>query len=354
VDPTLDSPATIPEVAIAMTGKGDVPPPRRRGNRRAKAPSDAQPPPPTDEPELAWPDPELADLWELRVAAPWATPGEAPPAIVAAASEGPEPTSTESQPGQADRGSNIIIFVAACWISVIAGMLAGYAMAAPPQTGGPGQTASPMTVGRPRAEIAGIVQVDETFDELAIDSKPAAPWNIEGAGPVRIVALPTGVDRSVRIGSDARGNGTALCRPIDVPSGRDAHFAFDFALGHQPSVNAKLVELRRGDAPIVEVVVIAATGEAKAIRVATGIVVPGSAPPRPGAALDVTRWWRVTLTISSRGAVSWGATDSSGTNAGSGMLPEAKGSAPLDSFCVVSPTGTPGAWVDVNEVLIEG
>ena len=337
-----------------MTGTGDVPPRRRRGNGRAKAPSPAQPAPPTEEPELAWPDPEIANQWELRVAAPWATPGEAPPETVAAPPEEPEPTSTEPEPGQADRGSRIIMLVAACWVGVIAGMLAGYAIAAPAQTPGPGQIAAPMAVGGPRAEIAGIVQVDETFDDLAVDSKPASPWTIQGAGSVRIIALPTGVDRSVRIGSDARGNATALCRPIEVATGRDAHFAFEFALGGQPSVNAKLVELRRGDAPIVEVVVIAATGEAEAIRVATGIVVPGSAPPRRGDALDLTTWRRVTLTISGGGAVSWEARDSSGTDAGSGTLPDSKGSAPLDSFCVLSPTGTPGAWLDLNEVLIEG
>jgi hypothetical protein len=338
-----------------MTGAGEVPPRRRRGNGRAKAPSHAQPPPPTDEPELAWPDPEIANLWELRAAAPREQPAAPPPDPVAAPPEEGEPTDAEPESSHADRGSRIIMLIAACWVGAIAVIVAGYAIAAPGPTSGPGQIAWPMGAGAPRAEVAGIVQVDETFDDLAVDSKLAAPWTIEGAGPVRIVAIPTGVDRSVRIGADGSGNATALCRPIDVPGGRDARFAFELALGSEPSANVKVIELRRGDATLIEMVLIAATGEARAIRVASGgILVPGSPPARQGGPLDLATWRRVALTVSAGGAVAWEARDSSGTDAGSGTLPESKGSAPLDTFCVLSPTGTPGGWVALDNLLIEG
>ena len=211
-------------------------------------------------------------------------------------------------------------------------------------------------------DVLGSVSIEETFDDLPMDSTLAEPWTIDGDGPVRVVALPTSVDRSIRISSDTSGGATSVCRATGQPLGKALRIALDYRLGRSLPRSARLVELRASATAVFALVIDAATGRVIGIggpEMATSGAPPaGGAPPAasgaPNAADGQTSWRRVQLTISDAGELTWQANDRSGADIGSGSLGVDAGGAGIDTICIHSPAGAPAGWVALDDLLIEG
>ena len=210
--------------------------------------------------------------------------------------------------------------------------------------------------------VAASVTFEETFDDLPMDSTLADPWTIDGDGPVRVVALPTSVDRSIRIASDTSGGPTNVCRPIGVEAAKALRIAFDYRLGRALPEDARLLGLRAGATAVAALLLDASTGRLLGVTgseaappTAAG---PSAAPAKPpGASNKPARdsaWRRVEISVSESGELTWQANEASGGAAGSGTLASAADASRIDTVCFSSPAGAPAGWVALDDILIEG
>ena len=328
--------AASPLVRAANAGRPDpvaLVEPKRIGRPATIRPPDLDPAtPPWDQ-----------DAWSLLRAA--------------AAAREPLPSAEPTARGRRPRGGAILAGTAIAFVGVVAVLLA---------TGGPApsseQTLEPRQTTSIVEGVAGSISIQETFDDLPMDSTLADPWTIDGDGPVRVAALPTSVDRSIRISSDASGAATFVCRPIALPPGAALRIAMDYRLGRSLPEGARVIELRAERTVAFALVIDAATGRVQ------GVGNPAAATSGPAAsdgprasaddddslADDHTSWRRVEVIVTGSGDLTWQANDVSGADAGSGSLPGEASGAGVDTMCIVSPAGAPAGWIAVDDLLIEG
>ena len=193
-----------------------------------------------------------------------------------------------------------------------------------------------------------------------MDSTLPEPWDVSGLGAAQIVALPTSVDRSVRISSTVDGDVTAACRPATVVLGGSIRIAVDFLVGRAPSSPVLLVSLVSGGAPLLGFGLDAAGAPVEIAG--DGAVHPGEAlasdPPRPSASTGhrPPTWQRLEVAISTAtGGVEWQVRDISGAQTGSGqtqVVNSANGA--FDTICFLSPQGSPSGWTAIDDLVVEG
>jgi hypothetical protein len=207
-------------------------------------------------------------------------------------------------------------------------------------------------------EVAGAASVVQTFDDLPIRSRLADPWTTAGDGSAEVVALPTSVDRSLRISSSTTGKPTLVCRPMSVGPAQSFTIAFDYLVGRPPASAATILRLQSESSSQLELGIdtmarpfIGAgpggTGPAPAI---------GSPPPAAASARAVAAGWaRVEIKVDvAAGTAQWLAHDTSGAQIGSGTAALARAvDAPVDKVCLLSPAGSPAAWVAIDNLVIE-
>ena len=208
--------------------------------------------------------------------------------------------------------------------------------------------------------VAGSVSVFESFDGLPMDSSLADPWTIDGDGAVRVVALPTSVDRSIRIASDKSGGATSVCRRTGLPAGSGLRITLEYRLGRSLRRDASLLEFRAGGSVVSALVVDAATGGitgASASGTASSEAPtaggsPGTAPEASTGPDADTAWRHIEVTVSDSGKLTWRANTVSGAESGSGSLQGGAGH--IDTVCFSSPAGARAGWVAIDDLLIEG
>jgi hypothetical protein len=224
-------------------------------------------------------------------------------------------------------------------------------------TDAPGQTLAPGQIRT--AEVRGAVSVQETFDDLPMDSSLSAPWMVSGGGSARIIALPTSVNRSVRIASDAAGARTTACRPTTLARGSKLQMSLDYRAGSLPTTSVSLLNVQAGEGPKIAVL-LNPDGTVVVLGDGDGAGQVGEAPAPesaiPGASGLTAGWHRLELAVDpGAGLAVWQALDSSGAETGSGTASVSDlGAVALDEVCLYSPAGVPSGWVAIDELLIEG
>ena len=277
--------------------------------------------------------------------------------LLRAATAAREPLPSAEPAERHRRGGALLAGTAIAFVGVVAVLLAqGGAAPSFDPTLEPRQTASIVDA------VAGSISIHETFDDLPMDSTLADPWTIDGEGSVRVTALPTSVDRSIRISSDASGAATVACRPTGLPPGTALRIALDYRLGRALPQGARVIELRAERAVAFALLIDAATGRVHGVgnseRETSGAA--ATRGPRASAgddgsrADDHTSWRRVEVVLTGSGDMTWQANDVSGADAGSGSLPGEANGARVDAVCIVSPAGAPAGWIAVDDLLIEG
>ena len=206
---------------------------------------------------------------------------------------------------------------------------------------------------RPVVEVRGITSVEETFDGLPMDSTLAAPWTVSGGDTARVAALPTSVDRSLRITSSADGVATEACRDTDVPAGTQIRIAFDYRVSRVAAAPFQILSLQTSGKERLGLMVDA---RGSPIEILDGAPDAAVASPAPLVTAATSEWHGVELTIvHASGAVSLRAQDATGAETGSGtasltdLAPEG-----IDKVCLRSPEASPSGWIAIDDLLIEG
>jgi hypothetical protein len=284
----------------------------------------------------------------------------------APASAGRRPPQRESDTGRLEEpperhrrsGSRLVVTVGVAWLAIWVVLVAANEFLddnGNGSTDAPGLTLAPGQIHT--AEVGGAVSVQETFDGLPMDSSLPAPWKVAGGGSARIIALPTSVDRSVRIESDAAGARTTACRPIALARGSALQMSVDYRAGSLPTTSVSLLNVQAGEAPRIAVL-LNPDGTVVVLGDGTGQV--GETPAResaiPGTSGLTAGWHRLEVAVDPvTGLAVWQALDSSGAETGSGIASVSDlGAAALDSVCLYSPAGVPSGWIAIDELLIEG
>lgn len=249
-----------------------------------------------------------------------------------------------------DRELGLLPVVTGAWIAVAGLLLAANVVL--PALNTPAASGTPSS----NAQVGGVISIEETFDDLPMDSSLPKPWQVSGGGTAAVAPLPTSVDRSVRVSSDPEGAPTEACRPTATAGTASVRVAFDYRFGRTPAVDTTLLELRAGSTSVLEVVLVAADGRIAVLASnGDGSGALASGAPEAGFASDQDAWHRIEMTVASSGEVAWQAHDTSGADAGSGttLLDAAPRGLP-DTVCLRSPAGSPAGWVAVDDLLIEG
>jgi hypothetical protein len=211
----------------------------------------------------------------------------------------------------------------------------------------------------PLLDVGGATSVRESFDGLPMDSQLPDPWTVTGQGTAAIVALPTSVDRSVRLVSSVGGAPATACLPVGSVRAPEVTIVVDYQLGRSPPSPVTLLSLESGGARTLALVIDAAgmpIGVASPDGPSGVIDTPPSPSPRD-LARGLADWRRVELTVASRsGEVTWLAQDSSGevTGSGWGEAGGERGAGRIDALCLHSPEGEPSGWVAVDDLVIQG
>lgn len=205
--------------------------------------------------------------------------------------------------------------------------------------------------------VGGVSSLRETFDDLPINSALPGPWKVTGQGTVAIVALPTSVDRSVRITSTASGGATALCRPTGIGSSPTAlRVAFDYLPSSALGGEMGLVTLQTGGDESIELLI--GPGGApvgvKGLDGGASASSPPPLPPSPPAGSAGLTWQHLVIDVDPRGgSVSWVAHDASGAETASGSATGTVAREALETICLQSPTASAG-WIAIDDLIIEG
>ena len=238
--------------------------------------------------------------------------------------------------------------LAAAILAVAVGSIGMVAVAlnASEQRGG---EATPTLEVAAATDVPAMTMIEESFDALPMDSDLGAGWVVSGGGGASVVALPTSVDRSVRIRSSMQGEAAIACRAVDQTSVR--RVSFDLLIGRLPPSTAAVVSVRSGDRDLLTLAVDPSGS-------LTAIAGSGSATssPRPDGARSGEGWGRVELRIDAPGgSIEWRAHDVTGAEIGSGASEVADlAGAPVDGVCFRSPQGMPSGWIAIDDLIIEG
>jgi hypothetical protein len=199
------------------------------------------------------------------------------------------------------------------------------------------------------SDVPATTIIEESFDALPMDSDLGAGWVVSGGGGASVVALPTSVDRSVRIRSSMRGEAASACRAVDQTAVQ--RVSFDLFIGRLPPSTAAVASVRSGDRDLLTLAVDPSGS-------LTSVAGPGSpaSSPGPDGARSGEGWGRVELRIDAPGgSIEWQAHDVTGAEIGSGAS-EVVGltGALVDGVCFRSPDGMPSGWIAIDDLLIEG
>ena len=243
----------------------------------------------------------------------------------------------EDSGSYADRPWVRIAVVVAVLASAMLGMLVvlfagGYRTPAP-ETGirasGP-ETGPPATAPSipPSGGAAGIVAIEETFDDLPMGTLRAGQWSVT-KDRAEVIALPTSVDRSIRISSGRDGRATFACHSLGDASGSRVSVRFDYQMKGPPGAVVTLLTFRAANTDLVSL-----TADAPA---------------------ETERSWRHVEAVLDAvvGTMTWHVT-TGGTDTGSGDAKVSLGSGSPDQVCLVSPAGLRLGWLTVNNLVIEG
>ena len=354
-DPTEDAVSPSKEPVDAMEEPAQVTPnvretakPNRRGGAKSKATR------PRGEPNYAN-APKLAAARQsptIKSFVP-AHPAPSRPAR-------PEWRPAEDRPGiaadqeEARTGPRLLVAVAGAVPAIVALLVAANLL-------DPGSQAGPSpgaTQERRDSAVEGVTSMEETFDAFPMRSRLPDPWTVRGDGPVEIAALPTSVDRSVRIASAEDGSTTEACLSTGAAAGADLRIALDYRLGRLPTTDVTLLVLGPGGSGGLGVVLKADGGPIQVVVGASGGAAtgqPGSSASAGGAGGDASSaWQRLDLSVSSRGELTWTTYDGTGADAGSGSAsaPDLASQA-LDTLCLRSPAGQSSGWIAIDDLLIQ-
>jgi hypothetical protein len=195
----------------------------------------------------------------------------------------------------------------------------------------------------------GAVVFEETFDELPMDSSLPSTWRVEGGGGASIVALPTSVDRSVRIRSSPEGDRASACRPTGVDATSILGLGVDVVVGGRADAAVPLLALEH-DGTRVVVIGMGPSGDLVQLQPPPDAVV--TAPPDLAGEPDA--WRRLELRLDpNESLVEWQAHDVSGTQVAAGRSTLERG-AWADVLCLFSPEGAPSSWIAVDDLVVRG
>jgi hypothetical protein len=216
---------------------------------------------------------------------------------------------------------------------------------------GPGPDSVPHPVGSVAAATGsalptGAVIVDETFDALSINSPLPPPWEVTGSGAAVVIAFPTSVDRSVRLRTSDGGNPERACHPLRTGGAADVRVELDILLERAVETGSDLITLTSGST------------DAMVIGVdAGGRIVGDDTSQAPAKALAPGAWAHVSITVHPGSkTVDWDVSVAQGTTLASatGRPLDTASAGGFESFCVVSPGGTPSGSIAVNNVRATG
>jgi hypothetical protein len=252
----------------------------------------------------------------------------------------------------------VLAIIACAWIGLVGLVVLATVVipqASVPGAAGPGGgEPSATTPDGLAGQVSGLVSIQETFDDLPVDATLPAPWRLSREGAARVVAVPTSVDRSALLATDATGAAGEACRPTGTHPGA-IRIALDYRLGGISPRQVTIVELRNGATPVLRLIV-TADGRVEAVasqELHEDTPSVGAAPSSVSSSADPTGWRSVELTIASTGQAAWESREVSGGDAGSGTLDLLAGSRSPDTLCLRSPPGSPAAWVAVDNLRIE-
>lgn len=269
------------------------------------------------------------------------------------ASKRPVPRTVASQPraaaSQTRPVSSWIALLVTAGLAIAALLVAATVLTTPRDRPAVASTSGPTSVAAARWR-----SVEETFDGLPMDSKLAKPWRVSGGGTAQIVALPTSVDRSVRISSTATGEATSACRTAAVVLGGSIRIAVDFLVSRAPSSPIPLMSIGSGDTPQLNLG-LDASGAPVEIA-ADGTVHQGEARPTASNRSGLPTWQRLELAINTAtGGVRWQVHDTSGAQTGAGQAQVANlVTGAFDTICFLSPQGSPSGWTAIDDLVVEG
>jgi hypothetical protein len=202
----------------------------------------------------------------------------------------------------------------------------------------------------PATGAPATTKLEDTFDALPMDSLPGADWVVSGGDGASVVALPTSVDRSIRVRSSIQGNAATACRSVPDATA-SSRISFDLLVGRPPPSTAAVVSLRSGERDLLTIAVdpsgslttIAGSGPAASSPAAGGV------RPRAG-------WGRVEVRIDGPGGlIVWRAHDVSGAEVAGGDLEVTDlAGAPVEDVCFISPQGMPSGWIAIDDLIVEG
>jgi hypothetical protein len=212
----------------------------------------------------------------------------------------------------------------------------------------PGTAAAPDDLLGPGGD-AGAVILEETFDGLPMDSSLPSSWIVAGGGGASIVALPTSVDRSVRIRSSPEGDPASACHPTGVDATAILRLAVDIVVGGRAGEAVPLLALE-GSGTRILTIGLGPAGELVQLDPA-----PDSGVPAPeGLAADAEGWRRLDVRLDpNERSVEWQARDVSGTQVAVGRSTLEPGTW-ADGLCLFSPQGAPSSWIAVDDLVVRG
>ena len=244
--------------------------------------------------------------------------------------------------------SSLAAILAAGVVAVVVAAIAGGLSGAPAATSDVASATDAGDVLGADPGSADTILLEETFDELPMDSKLAAPWVVEGGDGAGIVPLPTSVDRSVRIRSSVDGDAASACRPLGLAPEAPARIGLDVKIGGRPPDPVRLLTIEGSDL----VVVIGVNPGGEIIGLEPRLVPTGPrSSPEPGAGGD---WHRIVVHIDHAAkTVGWAVRDGSGSELLTGSAPIPDG-ASASRLCLFSPRGAPSGWIAIDDLVVRG
>jgi hypothetical protein len=246
-----------------------------------------------------------------------------------------------------NRGRMLLAVAAANALLVAIVVLVGSGIVALPFVDGSrgGGAAQPTPAG----EVAGVantplptpaVIVDDTFDDLSINSPLPQPWKVTRSGVAVAIALPTSIDRSVRLRA-SDGSPERACHPLPAGAVADLRLELDFVLETAPSSDSTIVALMSGATEAIAIG-IDRTGRLAGADSTSSALSPGT-------------WAHLSLIVHrASSTIDWEVI-ADGTVLGAARnRPLANAAAGISGFCLESPQGTQAGSIAFNNVRAAG
>jgi hypothetical protein len=207
----------------------------------------------------------------------------------------------------------------------------------PPNSSGasPAAAASPASPASPASRSLS----EEDFDLLRMGSRPGVGWSFVGpAGSVAVVALPTAVDRSIRLRSGAKP--VQACRAVPGPATAMA-IDVDLLVDAAPTTGTAALILRHAGRSQLE---------ARFGSRGTVLIASGGKQVSAGVAVAPYTWYRLSVRyVAGAAIVHIGPRD--GLAKAVQVNPPAEGSAGFDSACFGVPAGAAASLYVDNVAL---